>query len=143
MLRTVFAAVFGLVMSTSSALADEVVIKEVEAQLKVLNEAFTNGGNPAKLKELMTADHLAITPWGGTQTRDEQLKTLPELKLEEYKAGPTRIVALGKDGALITYSLKMKGTFRGKAVPTDSFATAVWVRRDGKWYELHYQETAK
>lgn len=52
------------------------------------------------------------------------------------------VVPLGRDAALVTYTQKQAGTFRGKPLPPECYAAAVWVRRDGKWVELHYQETA-
>ena len=143
MTRLPCAVICVLLFVVPVARAEDSVIKEVEAQIKVLNDAFKDGGDASKLKTLMSEDHLAFTPWGGTQTREQQIQTLAELKLSVYEPGPLRIVPLGKDGAVVTYTLKPKGTFRGKAVPTNSLVSAVWVRRDGKWLELHYQETAR
>src|SRR5262249_47360939 len=114
--------------------------KDVEAAIRVLNDTFKTG-DASKIKVLMAEDHTAVTPWGGKQTREDQIQTLPELKLTEYDAGPMTIKMLGADGALVTYALKMKGTFKGKELPAHCYASAVWVRRDGKWLELHYQET--
>jgi hypothetical protein len=35
----------------------------------------------------------------------------------------------------------MKGTFKGRDIPRNSFASAVWVKTDGRWLEAFYQET--
>ena len=67
---------------------------------------------------------------------------LPELKLTEYKAGKMTIKPLGKEAALVTYPLQMKGTYQGKPLPTKNLASAVWVKQGGKWREAYYQETA-
>lgn len=131
-----------LVFATATAgYGADPAVKEVESAIKVLNDTFKTG-NATNIKALMAEDHVAFTPWGGRQTRDEQIRTLPELKLTEYEPGPMTVTMLGADGALVAYSLKLKGTFEGKALPTRCYASAVWVKRGGKWLELHYQETA-
>lgn len=123
----------------SPAFADDAT-KDVEKAITALNDAFKNG-DPAPIKALMTEDHLTVTSWGGVQTREEALKTLPELKLKEYTPGKMKITVLGPDAALVTYSLAMKGTFKGKEMPAKSSVSAVWVRKSGKWIEAYYQET--
>jgi ketosteroid isomerase-like protein len=115
-------------------------VKDVEKAIATLNDAFKTG-NAETIKSLTTEDHLTVTTWGGTQTREAALKTLPELKLTEYVAGEMKITLLGTDAALVTYPLSMKGTFQGKDVPAKNFASAVWVRKGGKWLEAYYQET--
>jgi len=115
--------------------------RDVEKAMNALNEAFQKGDADA-VKRLMTDDHVAVTAaYGGPQDRAEQLKTLPDLKLSEYAAAKTKVLPLGKDAALVTYELTLKGTYKGKDVPRKNFASAVWVRRDGKWQEAFYQET--
>jgi uncharacterized protein (TIGR02246 family) len=115
--------------------------KEVEKAITTLNEAFRKV-DAETIKRLMTDDHVAVTVYyGGPQSVTDQIASLPDLKLAEYAAGKVKITLLGKDTALVTYELTMKGTFKGKEVPRKSYASAIWVNRGGKWLELHYQET--
>jgi uncharacterized protein (TIGR02246 family) len=115
--------------------------KEVEKAINALNEAFQKGDAEA-IKRLTTDDHVAVTAYyGGPQDRAEQIRTLPDLKLSEYAPAKMKVTRLGKDAALVTYELTLKGTCKGKEVPRNNFASAVWVRRDGKWQEAFYQET--
>ena len=114
---------------------------DLEKAADALNEAFKKGDADA-VKALMTEDHVAVTAsYGGPLDRAEQLKTLADLKLTEYAAAKTKVSALGKDAALVTYELTLKGTYKGKEVPRKNFASAVWVKQDGKWREAFYQET--
>jgi ketosteroid isomerase-like protein len=115
---------------------------EVRKALEALNQAFEKR-NADAIRALMTDDHVAVTSYyGGPQTRDEQLKGLLEQKLEEYRATDLKVRMLGKETALVTYELAQRGTYKGKALPARSFASAVWVWRGGKWLEAFYQETA-
>lgn len=130
----------GLLLGTDAA-ADDAEIKEVEKAITVLNEAFKNRDAVA-IERLLTEDHTAVTAYyGGPQTRAQQLKSLPDLKLTEYATGKYDVTLLSKDVALVTYALKQKGTFQGKEVPRRSYASALWVNRGGKWREAFYQET--
>lgn len=125
---------------SSSMFAADPAGKEVEAAIQTLNDAFKTHDS-SKIKALMTDDHTAVTPWGGKQNRDDQINSLPDLKLTEYDPSLMAVTMIGTDGALVTYSLKMKGTFKKKALPAHCLVSAVWIRKDGKWLELHYQET--
>ncbi len=116
-------------------------LQEVTAALERLNNAFTTH-DASTITSLMLPNHLAITPWAGRQTREEQVSTLGELRLEHYTPGPTTLTPIGDDGVLVTYTLGMKGDFKGKPLASQSFVAAVWVKADGAWKELHYQETA-
>lgn len=115
--------------------------KDVQKALEALNDAFSKQ-DEATIKKLTTDDHTAFTPYGGKQTRAEQIKTLPDLKITEYKATDARVTMLSKDVAAVTYVLAQKGTFKGTELHPRNYATSVWVKRDGKWLEALYQETA-
>lgn len=116
--------------------------KEVEQALRTLNEAFKKQ-DPAAIGKLITENHQAITPYyGGLQNRDVQLKTLPELKMSEYTMSDVKITVLGKETAVVTYALTLKGTYKGKELPARNQASAIFVLQGGKWLEAFYQETA-
>lgn len=136
---TQFALLVALLTTATSARAADTA-KDVENAITALNEAFKVGDATA-IKAMETDDHLSVTSWGGTQTREESIKTLPDLKLSEYKPVKIKITVLGPDAALVTYPLEIKGTYKGKDVPAKSFASAVWVRKGEKWLEHYYQET--
>jgi hypothetical protein len=115
---------------------------EVRKALDRLNVAFTKNDKES-LKQLMAADHIAITPYyGGPFSNAEQIKSLPDLKLSEYKTGPKKFIWISKDVVLISYAVSQKGTFKGKELAPKGYVAAVWVNRDGKWMEASYQETA-
>ncbi len=114
--------------------------KEVKAAADTLNAAFET--HDAKtIRALMTPDHLAITPYAGKQRVKDQIRTLPVLKYEKYSAGPMSINVVNDNFVLLTYTLELKGTYQGKLMPSRCLAASLWVRNDGKWRELHYQET--
>jgi uncharacterized protein (TIGR02246 family) len=141
MTKSSLAAVAALLLAIVVC-AGETGASAVETAIAELNRAFEKGDGE-KVKALMTDDHVAVTPYyGGPQKRDEQLKGLADHKMAEYRAGKMKVRMLGTEATLVTYELGMKGTYKGKAVPSRSYVSAVWVRKGGKWLEAFYQETA-
>lgn len=115
--------------------------REVRVAIAALNKAFSKGDAEAAGK-LMTDDHIAITGYyGGAQTREQQLRSLADLKLTEYREGSLQLRSLSADVVLVIYQLSLQGSYKGKAVPPRNYTAAVWVRRGDKWLEASYQET--
>jgi ketosteroid isomerase-like protein len=119
----------------------EPVVKDVEQAVGELNAGFEKG-DAAAVRRRMTADHQAVTAYyDGPVGRDAQIDGLKDLKLTEYSPGKLTVTVLGRDAALVRYALAMAGTYKGRPVPARNIASAVWVRRDGRWQEAFYQET--
>lgn len=126
----------------SSARGDDAAVEEVKKAITALNKAFETG-NADELRRLMSEDHLAVTPYyGGQRSRDEQIKTLPQLKLTKYAPDNLKVTLVSKDVALVTYNLMMEGTYKERPMMPRNMASALWVKQDGKWIERYYQETA-
>jgi ketosteroid isomerase-like protein len=120
---------------------DNAAKNQVRSAITTLNTAFERR-NASAIRQLMTDDHVSVTAYyGGPMSKAEQLASLPDLNLLEYTAGELQVHFLGKDVALVTYSLTQKGTFKGKKVPPHNYAAAIWVNRNGKWLEAFYQDT--
>ncbi len=120
---------------------DKQAAKEVEKAITALNEAF-HARDVDQIKALITDDYLAVTTYyGGPLNKVGQLKSLPDHKFTEYSPGKIQVTMLSKDTALARFILVQKGTYKGRPMPARSFASAVWVRRAGKWQEAFYQET--
>jgi len=140
--KTLFRCLLAILLwgHASPARAADPLIKEVEAAADALNAAFKTH-DAATIRALMTPDHVAITPYGGLQRVKDQLRTLPELKYEVYSTGPMSATVSGDDCVILNYTLKTKGTYRGKPLASKSLASSVWVKNNGRWQELLYQET--
>jgi ketosteroid isomerase-like protein len=122
--------------------ADADTIAAINASSNALDEAFTKK-DVAKIKALMTEDHLTVTPYyDGPQTVDDQLASLGEYDWSQTIVGEPNVALLAPDVALRTFTAELKGTFQGKPLPSRVFATELLVKRDGKWIERLYQVTS-
>lgn len=128
-------------MFTAQA-GEPATVAAINAAAAALDDAFEQQ-NAEDIKRMMTADHVAVTPYYGTpQTAAEQIASLPELKYEQTITGDVKVVVLGPDAGMRTFSARLDGTFKGKPISPDVFVTAIMVREDGVWREKFYQVTA-
>ncbi len=124
------------------AFADEATdIAAIKAGVTALGEAFVKR-DADSIRAMMTPDHLAVAfVYKGPLTVDEEIASLPDLKMEIYDAIPPTVSLLGPDAALVTGEQSYRGTFQGNPLPERVFMSEVWVRVDGKWMQKFYQET--
>lgn len=117
-------------------------IEAVNQAAAALDEAFERQDAEA-IEALMTSDHVAVTHYyREPQTVAEQIASLPELKYQQTNLSEPKVVLLGPDAALRSFTAKLDGTFEGKSLTSTAFVTAIMVKRDGKWLEQFYQVTA-
>jgi uncharacterized protein (TIGR02246 family) len=114
--------------------------EEVERAVRTIQAAF-NKGDVDTLKGLMTEDHVTVLTYARFSNAAEQLKVLSEWKFSEYKIDGLKVKTLTKNSALVSFQATIKGTFKGKKVPSPVHVVEVWVRRGGKWLQATYQET--
>ena len=117
-------------------------VAAINAASAALDDAFERQ-SAEDIKRMMTADHLAVTPYYETpQTAAQQIASLPELKYKQTNTGEVKVVVLGPDAGMRTFTARLDGTYKGKTIPPDVFVTSIMVREDAQWREKFYQVTA-
>ena len=134
---------FALAAGIASANAGEpATVAAINAVSVALDDAFERQ-TAEDIKRMMTADHIAVTPYYETpQTVAQQIASLPELKYKQTNTGEVKVVVLGPDAGMRTFTARLDGTYKGKTIPSDVFVTSIIVREDGQWREKFYQVTA-
>ena len=134
---------FVLAAGIASAHAGEpATVAAINAASAALDDAFERQ-SAEDIKRMMTADHLAVTPYYETpQTAAQQIASLPELKYKQTNTGEAKVVVLGPDASMRTFTARLDGTYKGKTIPPDVFVTSIMVREEGQWREKFYQVTA-
>jgi hypothetical protein len=117
--------------------ADADTIAAINASSNALDEAFTKK-DVAKIKALMTEDHLTVTPYYD----GPQISSLPDLKYAQEITGDVDVSLIGDDAALRTFKAKLRGSFKGRPIARHVFVSQLMVKRDGAWLEHFYQVTA-
>jgi RNA polymerase sigma factor (sigma-70 family) len=94
------------------------------------------------LRQLWAEDFVAILSDGSRLTRDEFCLVLPFFEIERYSLSDVRLLSLGPDAALLTYTVESETTILGEPQKGPGRIASTWVRRNGEWRNLFYQETA-
>lgn len=89
----------------------------------------------------LTDDHLYVTN-DGIYDRSQLLENLKKINFEEVSLEEFRVVRIGNDVAVVTYTANTKGGFDGQPFPgrPERNSTA-WVRRNGRWLAAWHQDT--
>ena len=141
--------VFSLVVSgfavagpIAAQAGEPATVAAINAAAAALDDAFEQQ-NAEDIKRMMTADHIAVTPYyPAPQTAAEQIASLPELKYEQTITGDVKVVVLGPDAGMRIFTARLDGTFKGKPIAPNVFVTSIMVREEGMWREKFYQVTA-
>ena len=77
----------------------------------------------------------------GERTKIQAMNEVPDGNVSKYTLWALKVTPLGPDAALVTYEVTVE--FPPKSVLRYSrvLVGEVWVKREGHWQELHYQET--
>ena len=144
-MRKLILSVLAFVLAAGIAGAnagEPATVAAINAAAAALDDAFERQ-SAEDIKRMMTADHIAVTPYYETpQTAAQQIASLPELKYKQTNTGEVKVVVLGPDAGMRTFTARLDGTYKGKMIPPDVFVTSIMVREDGQWREKLYQVTA-
>ena len=132
---------FSSVWLSEANAIDAETIAAINASSNALDNAFAKRDVEA-IKSLMTSEHVSVTSYyDGPQSIDDQIASLSELDYGQTIVGKPSIALLAPDVALRTFIADLKGSFKGKPLPSRAFVNETLVKRDGKWVERFYQIT--
>lgn len=90
----------------------------------------------------MLADDFVYISNDGVYDKAGTVDGIKQMALTDVTLSDWKTVQLGKDAAVVTYTVNIKGTSGGQPVPPDSMrAGSVWVNRGGKWVGVFHQDT--
>ena len=89
---------------------------------------------------LLASDFVDILP-AGILTRSEEEKGIVQLTVEDYKWEGLRVVHFSPDVTLLVYKATQKASFAGKPIPTPTWVSSLWIKRNGRWFNAVVQET--
>jgi uncharacterized protein (TIGR02246 family) len=95
-------------------------------------------------KGLVTKDAVQAVAGGGvTSGRDKIIADVNAntCKVAGFDFSDVKVNHVSQDVALISYMATQDATCGGKKLPPKVYATSVYLRQDGKWKSVHYQET--
>ena len=124
------------------SVSDDPALKDIfQAKIKAEWDAIKNKDKKA-YGELLADDYQGVEVDNqGERTKLQALNEMANGNVSNYTLWGFKLIPLGPDAAFVIYEVTLQ--FPPKSVVRFSrvYVTALWVKRGGKWQELHYQET--
>jgi hypothetical protein len=90
--------------------------------------------------QLLAEDFVDVLP-GGIITKSEEEKGIVQLTVDDYKWEGLRVVHFSPDVTLLVYKATQKASFGRQPVPTPTWNSSLWIKRNGRWLNAFIQET--
>lgn len=116
-------------MTEADAIAKEKAIWDT-----IKNKDYDAFGN------MLDEDQVEVT---GETVNDKagSISMVKEFEPSEVNFSDWKFLPIDKDAFVVTYTVNMKGKYKGKEFPAESGrASSAWVNRNGKWLAKYHQE---
>jgi len=121
--------------STGPASEADIIAKE-----KAAWDAFRKKDADA-FNKLLTSDYIEVID-AGVQDKATSIAGIKDFDISDVTFADWKMLPVDKDAAIITYTVTVKGTYKGAAVPPGPYREAsAYVNRNGEWAGIYYQET--
>jgi hypothetical protein len=131
---------FGEERPTGNAAADAMRAM-FESKIKTEWEAIKNKDKKA-FGDLLAGDYQGVEADGrGERNKLQAVNEMSDQNVASYTLWGMKVISLGPEAALVIYESTIQ--FPPKSVIHFSrlYITELWMKRDGQWKEVHYQET--
>jgi hypothetical protein len=126
----------------STSVSPDSALKDMfNAKIKAEWDALKNKDKKA-YADLLADDYQGVEVDGsGERTKLQAVNELANTNVFNYTLWGLKVIPLGQDAAFVIYESTIQ--FPPKSVVHFSrvYISELWVKRDGQWKELHYQET--
>ncbi len=142
------AGILGLGVRAAPALAqsyDTLVLRDELMALEKASWRYVKDKNFEGMKGYLADDGLLIFSDGARYNKREFLAFMQDWRLDSFTIEPTYAVRIiSPDVAALLYRVVYSGAVKG-AKPDTSYVIAsnAYVRRNGKWWSVLYQETSR
>ena len=130
--------------TTYAAAQDAQAEKTIIANERVVSAAFAKA-DLAGFKEHVAAEGWAIDPMMGPMSVAEFMKGFEamakEMKIASWDISDSRFQWLDANTAVHLYKWTGKGTYQGQPLPSPTWSSTVWSKKNGKWTAMFHQET--
>jgi Domain of unknown function (DUF4440) len=92
--------------------------------------------------DLLADDYEGVEVDGqGERTKIQAVNEVEGANIYGYTLFGLKVIPLGSDAALVVYEVTMEFPPKAQVRYSRVYVSELWVKRDGQWKELHYQET--
>jgi hypothetical protein len=115
-------------------------VDDISAKEKASWDGFKRKDADA-FKKYLLPDYFGVTATGVSDTA-QSLVGMKDTELSDVTFGDWKLTTIDKDAVLLTYTVNVKGSYKGKPIPEGPYYEAsAYVNRNGEWLNIYYQET--
>ena len=147
MMRLIQVLVAGAIIAggtTAAGAQDAQGEKTIIANERAVNDAVAKA-NVAGFKEHVALDGWAIDGMMGRAPVADFVKDFPamakDMKIASWDITESKVQWVDANTAVHTYKWTGKGTYQGQPIPSPSWASTVWTKKNGKWIAVFHQES--
>jgi len=112
-----------------------------EANIKAEWEALKNKDKKA-YAQLLADDYEGVEVDGkGERTKIQSVNELADENVYNYTLWGFKVIPLNPNAALVIYESTMQFPPKARIRYSRVYISELWMKRDGQWKEVHYQET--
>jgi hypothetical protein len=126
----------GPAKSEAASVEEELIVKE-----KRTWELYKNRDVKA-LAELTSEDFYDIYPAGEVVDKKRYLQDVLEIEVKDYALSDFKVIMLNEAAAVVVYKAKTHALVKGRELKSEVAVTSGWARRDGRWLNVFYRESA-
>jgi len=128
--------------ATQSTVSPDSDLKNMfEAKIRVEWEALKNKDKKT-YADLLADDYQGVEIDGqGERTKLQAVNELADGNVFNYTIWGLKLIPLGPDAAFVIYESTMQFPPKSQVRYSRVYVSELWVKRNGEWKELHYQET--
>jgi hypothetical protein len=128
--------------TTSASNSSDAKLKEMfDAKIKAEWEALKNKDKSA-YAALLADDYQGVEVDGrGERNKIQTLNEVASQNVFNYTLWGMKLIALEPDAALVIYEVTMQFPPSAQVRYSRVYISELWVKREGQWKEVHYQET--
>ncbi len=113
----------------------------LEGKVRAEWAAFKNRDRNA-YGDLLAEDFVAVEDDGqGTRNKSAAAREVEQGLVTDYSLAFFKCTPLGPDSAFVTYEASIRFPPKAQVRFERVYVSEVWVKRDGQWKTLHYQDT--
>ncbi len=126
----------------STTTSAESALKDMfESKIKVEWEALKNKDKKA-YGDLLADDYQGVEVDGkGERTKLQAMNELADTNVSNYTLWGFKVIPAGPDAELVIYESTIQFPPRSAVRYSRVYISELWMKRDGQWKEVHYQET--
>ena len=144
LLLTIVLGFVGVTPALAEKPKDQTFLKEALIKVEKGTWEMAKSRNVSAMQTFYPNDVVLIFSDGTRFTKEEQIKTIPSIKLQSYAIdGKVDVVMFTVDVATIIYRVNYETTGLNGENPRKvaAIASSTYVRRGGRWVNTLYQET--